>query len=209
MITILQGVRPGESQLLDEAMRLRHQVFVGEKGWKALTKADGRETDQFDTPATVHQIAVVDNRVAGYQRLNPTLGPHILSEVHSHICKKDYDPAPDVWEWSRYCVAPKFREKHTYCDVGSTLLIAALEWAETNGVTRFVLEFHPVWITRFLQLGFQVDPLGLPTEFDGELSVPAQLSFGEKTLLKMRNARGIVEPVLGVQPSHVPTALAS
>lgn len=68
MIEILEGVRPGESRVLDEAMRLRHRVFVEEKGWNGLRRADGRDVDQFDTPATVHHIAIVQDEVAGYQR---------------------------------------------------------------------------------------------------------------------------------------------
>jgi acyl-homoserine lactone synthase len=195
MIEILQGVRPGESRLLDEAMRLRHQVFVEEKGWTKLRQDDGRERDSFDTLATVHQIAVVSGQVAGYQRLNPTTGPHLLSDVHPHMCVKPYSRAPHVWEWSRYCVARKYRQDKTFCDVASTLLIAAVEWAEINGVRQIVLEFHPVWITRFLELGFQVVPLGLPEEFDGEPTVAAQLSFDDRTLQSMRSARGIAEPV--------------
>ena len=209
MIEIIQGVRPGESRLLDDAMRLRHKVFVEEKHWNGLRRDDGRERDQFDTPATVHQIAVVTGKVAGYQRLNPTTGPHLLSDVHPQMCIKAYARGPHVWEWSRYCVAPEHRRDNTFCDVASTLLIAAVEWADMNGVDQLVLEFHPVWITRFLELGFQVVPLGLPTEFDGEPTVAVQLSFDSRTIHKMRNARAIKEPVLAAHQRVTTIPLAS
>lgn len=198
MIEIIEGVRPGESQILDQAMRLRHQVFVEEKGWRALRRDDGREIDQFDTRATVHQVAVVNGEVAGYQRFNATIGPHLLANVHSELCDGASPKRVDVWEWSRYCVAQKFKRDGAFCDVASTLLIAALEWAEPLGIRQFVLEFHPLWITRFLELGFDVKPLGLPKEYDGEPTIAVRLGYGENTYQRMLELRGIHGPVLNV-----------
>ena len=191
MIEVLEGVRPGENQLLEDAFRLRHKVFVEERGWTALRREDGREFDQFDTPATVHQIALIDGIVAGYQRLNPTTGPHLLSEVHPHMCDREYERGPHAWEWSRYSVSRAHRKDSRYSDVASALLIGAVEWALPNGVRQFVIELHPVWITRFLELGFKVMPLGLPVEFDGDPTVAVEVRFEEQTLHIMRSTRGI------------------
>ena len=94
MIEILTGIRPGQSRLLDEAMRLRHKVFVEEKGWSRLRRPDGRDIDEFDTPATVYHVAVVNGEVAGTQRFNPTMGPHLLSEVHPDLCARLYRRGP-------------------------------------------------------------------------------------------------------------------
>ncbi|TAK48959.1 MAG: GNAT family N-acetyltransferase [Xanthobacteraceae bacterium] len=196
MIELIEGVRPGESKLLDEAFRHRHQIFVEEKGWNDLRREDGREIDQFDTPATVHFIARVDNKVAGYVRINPTTGPHLLGDVHYHLCAKDYRKGPDVWEWSRYSVAPTYREKRGDLDVSSALLLASLEWADDWNISSIVLEFHPLWITRFLQHRFEVKPLGLPVMFEGESTVAVQLGFNKSTIDGMRAARGFRQPVL-------------
>jgi acyl-homoserine lactone synthase len=196
MIEVITGVRPGESKLVDEAMRIRHTVFVEEKGWSSLRREDGRDIDQFDTPATVYHIAVVNGEVAGGQRFNQTTRPHLLSDVHPGLCARPYIRAPHCWEWSRYSVARKFRRDDIFCDVASTLLIAALEWGEANGVTRLVLEFHPLWITRFLELDFTVKPLGLPQVFDGEPAVAVELGWSEHTYQRMLELRGIHPPVL-------------
>jgi acyl-homoserine lactone synthase len=198
MIELLEGIRPGESSVLDEAMRLRHHVFVEEMGWEGLRRADGRDVDQFDTPATIHQIAIVNGEVAGYQRFNATTGPHLLADVHYGLCDGPSPRGNHIWEWSRYCVARKFKREGAFCDVASTLLIAALEWGEPNGVEEFVLEFHPVWITRFLELGFDVKPLGLPREYDGDPTVAVRLGYGKKTYQRMLEMRGIQSPVLNV-----------
>ncbi len=198
MIEIFEGVRPGENRLLDEAMRLRHRVFVEEKGWEGLRRKDGRDIDQFDTPATVHHLAIVDGEVAGYQRFNATTGPHLLADVHQQLCDSPSPRRPEIWEWSRYCVARKFKRDGLYCDVASTLLIAALEWGEPLGIRQFVLEFHPIWITRFIELGFNVRPLGLPQEFDGEPTVAVSLGYDETTYQRMLEIRGIHAPVLNI-----------
>jgi acyl-homoserine lactone synthase len=196
MIEVITGVWPGESALLDEAMRLRHRVFVEERGWNALRREDGREFDQYDTPATVHHVAVVEGQVAGYVRLNPTTGPHLLADLHSHLCSQPYVREPQCWEWSRYSVARKFRVARTFCDVASSLLLAGLEWGEPLGLSRIVVEFHPVWITRFLELDFRVRPLGLPCEFDGEPTIAVELEWSEDTYRRMCETRGVQAPVL-------------
>jgi acyl-homoserine lactone synthase len=201
MIEIMEGVRPGENRLLDEAMRLRHQVFVEEKGWKGLRRDDGRDVDQFDTPATVHHLAIVEGEVAGYQRFNATTGPHLLADVHSELCDGPSPRGAHIWEWSRYCVSRKFKREGAFCDVASTLLIAALEWGQPLGIRTFVLEFHPVWITRFLELGFDVKPLGLPKDYDGEATLAVRLGYGENTYRQMRELRGIQGPGLNVNRS--------
>lgn len=196
MIEVLEGVRPGESQLLEGAMRLRHQVFVEEKGWEGLRREDKRDVDQFDAPTTVHHVAVVDGEVAGYQRFNATMGPHLLADVHAGLCVSGPPRDPHIWEWSRYCVARKFKKDGAFCDVASTLLIGAIEWAEPLGIKAFVLEFHPVWITRFDELGFKVVPLGLPEEFDGEPTIAVRLEYGPQTYGRMLSSRNIKAPVL-------------
>jgi acyl-homoserine lactone synthase len=196
MIEVITGVWPGDNALLDEALRLRHRVFIEERKWTGLRSDNGREHDQFDTPATVHHLAVVQGEVAGYVRLNPTTGPHLLADVHAHLCSQPYERAPRCWEWSRYSVGRKYRANNTFCDVASTLLLAGMEWADPLGIDRIVLEFHPVWITRFLELDFKVRPLGLPHEFDGEPTVAVELTWSERTYQRMREARGVEVPVL-------------
>jgi len=203
MIELIEGVRPGESRVLDEAMRLRHKVFVEEKGWNSLRRDDGRDVDQFDTPATVHHVAIVNGEVAGYQRFNATTGPHLLVDVHNELCDAPSPRGSHVWEWSRYCVARKFKREGAFCDVASTMLIGALEWGEPLGILNFVLEFHPVWITRFLELGFDVKPLGLPKDYDGEPTIAVCLGYGENTYQRMLELRGIHGPVLNVNRAAI------
>lgn len=196
MIELIEGVRPGENKLLDEAFKHRHRIFVEEKGWEDLRRADGREIDQFDTPATGHFIASIEDKVVGYVRINPTMKPHLLGDVHSHLCAKDYRRGPDVWEWSRFSVAPNYRERREGLDVSASLLLASLEWADDWGISNIVLEFHPLWITWFLQYRFEVEPLGLPVVLEGEPTVAVRLGFNKKIIDGMRAERGFRDQVL-------------
>src|SRR5579883_1730697 len=66
---------------MEQAYRLRHQVFVKEMGWKNLAKPDGREIDQFDNKYAVHMLYIEESKVLGYQRFLPTTRPHLLSEI--------------------------------------------------------------------------------------------------------------------------------
>ena len=56
---------------MEQAYRLRHDVFVDELGWSDLKREDGREIDQFDDSRAVHMLCIEGDRVLGYQRLLP------------------------------------------------------------------------------------------------------------------------------------------
>ncbi|MDG2571023.1 acyl-homoserine-lactone synthase, partial [Vibrio parahaemolyticus] len=66
---------------LEEYFRLRHEVFVRERGWRNLHRLDGREIDAYDNDNAVYLLAIDQDRVVGGQRLYPTVLPHMLSEV--------------------------------------------------------------------------------------------------------------------------------
>lgn len=200
MIEILTGVRPGEHPWLEQAFRLRHEVFVDERGWEELRRADAREVDQFDEPGAVHHLAMHRGEVVGYQRFVPTIGPHLLGDVHSHLCARPYQKGPHVWEWTRYCVARRARGNKAAGEPASKLMVAALEWALPLGITEFVLEFDPIWINRFLELGYAVRPLGLPQIVGGEPVVAVQMTATLATLKRVQTSRGITGPVLPTRP---------
>src|ERR1044072_6552266 len=70
---------------LHDHFRIRHDIYVGERGWKALERADGLERDQFDTDDAIYLLGIDNGRVVGGSRLVPTTRPHLLSEVFPHL----------------------------------------------------------------------------------------------------------------------------
>jgi acyl-homoserine lactone synthase len=86
VIEVISGVLLGDNPLLEQAFRLRHSIFVDERGWEVLRRPDGREIDQFDDEDAVHELALHDGAVVGYHRMRPTTRPHLLGDVHLHLC---------------------------------------------------------------------------------------------------------------------------
>lgn len=186
---------------MEQAYRLRHHVFVTEMHWEALRRPDGRDVDQFDTPDAVHFLVLRNGEVAAYQRMLPTMKPHLLSDVMPQLC----DPvacrdkvlrAPHIYEWTRYCVAPKFRGGTAVSEPASELICGLVEWGLRTGVTELVVEYDPVWITRFLELGFGVVPLGLPQIMDGRPAVAVHMTLNEETLDRCCTLRGLSGPFI-------------
>lgn len=179
---------------LDSAFRLRHRVFVEDKGWADLRSEDGRESDRFDDEHAVHMLYIEEGQVIGYQRMLPTTRPHLLSDVLPELCEGEFPVGPNIWEWTRYCVEPRHRERgRMLSPVANALLSGIVEWGLGTGVDTIVVEMNPLWLLRLVQLHFRVTPLGLPKMIGGEETVAVTASFDERTLarlLEMRKATG-------------------
>jgi acyl-homoserine lactone synthase len=183
--------------LMNQVHRLRHEVFVGELGWKDLASDDGLETDDFDHDDAVHHICVRNDKVAGYQRMLPTVLPHLLSDVFPELCVGRSPRGPDIFELTRYCVAPAYREgRRGVSSVGSELMAGFVEWGLHAGVDNVIIEFETMWVLRALQLKFLVHPLGFETQIGKQKIVATKLSFNEETLKTLRDYRGHANPVI-------------
>ncbi|WP_157018053.1 acyl-homoserine-lactone synthase [Mesorhizobium xinjiangense] len=180
---------------LDQAFRLRHRIFVEEKGWTDLRSDDGRETDRFDDEHAVHMLYIIDDRVVGYQRMLPTIRPHILSDVLPELCESERPAGPDIWEWTRYCVEPGCRERgRMLSPVANALLSGIVEWGLETGVSTILIEMNPLWLLRLVQLHFRVVPLGIPKAIGGEETLAVAASFDRRTLARLREMRNSSKP---------------
>lgn len=175
---------------LDQAFRLRHKVFVEEKGWTDLRREDGREMDRFDDEHAVHMLFTVENRVVGYQRMLPSTRPHLLSEVLPDLCDGARPAGDNIWEWTRYCVEPQHRERgRMLSSVANALLSGIVEWGLGSSIDTIIIEMNPLWLLRLVQLHFRVTPLGLPKVIGGEETVAVMARFDERTLQRLRETR--------------------
>ncbi|WP_137136706.1 GNAT family N-acetyltransferase [Rhizobium sp. FKY42] len=176
---------------LEQAFRLRHQVFVEEKGWSDLAKSDGREIDQFDNDDAVHMLCEREGEIVGYQRLLPTTKPHLLSTVLRQLCDLDLPCGDNIWEWTRYCVKRSHRERgRKLSPVATELLTAIVEWGMDHEVDQIVIEMEPIWLLRLVQLNFMVTPLGIPRQIEGEDVVAVLAKFDERTLKMLHSIGG-------------------
>jgi acyl-homoserine lactone synthase len=176
---------------MDQAYRLRHQVFVEELGWKNLSKPDGREKDQFDTKHAVNMLCIEGGKVLGYQRLLPTVRPHLLSEIMPELCDLERPVGAHIWEISRHCVAPAHRSGGRFANpIANALGTALVEWGLECGISKYLIEIEPMAIVPLIQLHFQPMPLGLPKTVNGKDVMAITLTFDGRTLERLREMRG-------------------
>lgn len=170
---------------LDEHHRLRDQIYIGEKKWRALKSTDGREYDQFDLPNAIYLLALADDgSVAGGTRLLQSTGPTLLSEVFPQLADvRPFQRAPDILEWTRFFVAPRFREERRLCRAGGLVSAAMIEFCLIAGVRLLNAVGETYWMPRISTLGWRPRPLGLPIENDG-LSICAWTIEPSETALR-------------------------
>lgn len=176
---------------LIEAYKLRHQIFVEEKGWEEIRKDDGIEKDQFDFADAVHMLLYEHGQLIGYQRMLPTTGPYLLSEVYPQLCESELPNDPAIWEWTRFAVEKEHRGGgRKLSRAGNLLLSAIVEWGLERGVHSIVIEMNPLWLLRLVQLYFKVTPLGIAKSIGNEEVLAVTASFDQRTLTRLRELRG-------------------
>src|SRR4051794_5870229 len=89
---------------IEQFHKLRHKVFVEERGWSDLRRPDGLEIDAYDTADAIYLLALDQDRVVGGQRLYPTVLPHMISDVFAHLATRGVPRAFHIFEWTRYFV---------------------------------------------------------------------------------------------------------
>lgn len=192
MLMVIPGSDVGQhAALMDRAFRFRHSIFVEEKGWADLHRADGCERDQFDDDEAIHQICLRNDEIVGYQRLLPTTRPHLLSDVLADLCRKAPPTGSHIIEWTRFCVAPTWRDPRRRPG-GPFLELAqgVVEWGIAHHVktATAVIDWRLMVIA--MQLRFLIRPLGFPKKIGRDEVVALQMSFNRETLDTIQSARG-------------------
>jgi acyl-homoserine lactone synthase len=174
--------------ILEQQYRLRHKVFVGERGWDNLKRADGRDMDRYDNANAIYLLAIDNDRVVGGLRLYPTLLPHMLSETFSHLATANgVLRAANVFECTRYFIVRERRTGRTDC----RLLAAFQEFCLQEGLKEVTAVVEMWWLPRWQQAGFKVRPLGLPTMIEGEPCFAAAIEISEQSLSRIRQVGGL------------------
>jgi acyl-homoserine lactone synthase len=184
---------------VEESFRIRHRIYVEERGWRDLDRPDKREVDQFDTDDAIYLLALDEKtrRVVGGSRLVPTLKPHLMSDVFPQLASMRQLPrSADIFEWTRYYVVPERREPHAISDVACTIMCGVQEYCLENEISQLSIVTEPIWISRFLGLGWNPKPLGLPIRWQGMDVIGITVDISESALRETQQVRGISESVL-------------
>jgi acyl-homoserine lactone synthase len=177
---------------LEESFRIRHDIFVGERGWTALDRPDGREIDAYDAPATIYFLAMENGRVLGGHRLFPTTRPYMISEVFYGLVQREMPSAPDILEWSRFFVIKDWRAGPTYLQ----LMAAVQELCLEESVSEIVAVIEMWWLPRFQEAGFKVRPLGLPQVIEGTSTAAVSITISADSLSTVRALGNLPRSVL-------------
>jgi acyl-homoserine lactone synthase len=152
---------------LEQAYRLRHRVFVEERGWKSWESPEGLERDQFDPAGSVSFLAIHAGEVVGNARIVPNGGltgwpdlatPQKLERLRAH--------AP-FWGLGRFCVASEIRGGSKAKNFGSHLFISVLEYARDHDIKEVFFETDPWFIALLRLLKVKVETVGEPLPFYG------------------------------------------
>uniref|UniRef100_E6VQ15 Autoinducer synthesis protein n=1 Tax=Rhodopseudomonas palustris (strain DX-1) TaxID=652103 RepID=E6VQ15_RHOPX len=191
------------SREMEQVYRLRHKIFVEEMGWEALRRPDAREIDQFDDSAAVHMLYIEDGSVIGYQRMLPSVRPHLLTEVLRHLCDGDPPRGPEIWEWTRYCVSRSCRDRgRMLSPISCALQLGMVEWGIDHGVSQFIIETNPIFLLRLIQLNFRITPLGIPKQVGKDSVIAVTAAFDGRTLDRLREVRGDNQRVIIPRPER-------
>lgn len=153
--------------------RFRRRIFVEQLGWNLPSCGEEEEWDQFDTPSTVHVLALHSaaqrpDEIRGCARLLPTTGPYLLADVFPDLlagksCPRDRR----IWELSRFAaLMPEVAGNRSCHPLGSEhafeLLRAAMRAASERQASSLVT-VSPLAIERILSHGkFRFRRLGPP-----------------------------------------------
>ena len=197
------------AEQLDQYFRARHDVYVKERGWTELDRPDGREIDQFDTPNAVYLMAIDGGRVVGGHRIVPTSEPTLLSDVFPFLALRGMPRRPDVCELSRIFVVRERRGGVTG-GVESYILAATMEYGLAEDIHQFTIVMETWWIPRLQEVGWNVRPLGIPTDIKGMLTVGVAVDVTEQAWEETRHRRAVPGSVLtwnGIDPLSQPQPL--
>jgi acyl-homoserine lactone synthase len=172
---------------LEQYFRLRHEIFVKERGWLDLKRPDAREVDSYDNKNTIYLLAIDQDRIVGGQRLYPTLLPHMISEVFAPMAERGIPSARHIFEWTRYLVVKERRMGRTDC----RLLAALQQFCLEEGVTEVTAVVEMWWLPRWQQAGFKVRPLGLPSMIEGQACIAASIQISQDSLDHVRRLAGL------------------
>jgi acyl-homoserine lactone synthase len=185
--------RAAFSQQLEEMFRIRHDIYVNRRGWKALAREDQREIDQFDTEQAVYLLGLDElGRVKSGLRLVPTMGPHLIRDVFPHAVTWGRVPCDEkIYEFTRYFIVGDKSGMLKKRKAAGELLCAMFEYGLSAGLTHFSLLCDTFFLPHMLECQWKVRPLGLPTPYDEGTCIAVLFEVSEAAIEGTKAARRV------------------
>lgn len=182
------------SQPLMEMYHHRKQVFVDQLGWNLPSGGSWLELDQFDNEHAVYLLVRGPGGGShmGSVRLLPTTRPHMLSTTFSRLCPAGAPEGEDCWEISRLVTNPLAVRGTSCVRVHRLLAHGLVEFAVLNDIRRYTLVAEVSRVPALLSIGWDVMPLSLPVQMEGEHIQALQIGLDEESVERiLRRGRGM------------------
>jgi acyl-homoserine lactone synthase len=181
-----------------EAMhRHRYQVFVEERGWRALESPDRLDIDEFDNADATYLIALDDaGAVVGSGRFIPSWRPNMLKTLFPEYCASGVPVGPGVWEWTRHATPGRGRSREFNIRVQVLMNLAVLEFALSRGIERFIGILEVDLLPYTADLGWNSISLGPPRDYGEGVAVAIESAVEPGHLRRLRAMAGVSEAVL-------------
>jgi N-acyl-L-homoserine lactone synthetase len=191
---------------LTQMHRQRKALFVDSMKWPLETCAD-LEIDQFDGPGAIYLVETEPGgRVLQSARLLPTLQPHLLSEVFSHLCLGEVPRGSNIFEASRFCPAPFVPKGEARRRLLFRMIDAILETGLLFGIGQVSFVASAALTPLALSAGWNVERLG-PSKRVARDRLNAMLAeISSAGLARVRLAHAISRPLTRYVDAALPRA---
>lgn len=182
---------------LEQQFRLRHDIYIGERGWMDIARADGREIDQFDNDDAIYLLGITSaGEVVGGSRLVPSLKPHLMSEVFPNLAPGGVPRGKGIYEWTRIFVAPALRTPSRPALAAGLIYCGIQEYCVQSQIENLSIVCETYWIDRLASLGWKPQLLGPVYSHQGSDIVGLISDTNTSALNATRGFYGIGKPVL-------------
>lgn len=185
---------------LERYFRIRHEIYVEGRGWKAVARPIDMEIDAFDTEDAIYLLGIdAQSNVVGGSRLVPSLKPHLLADVFPILARGTPPQAEDTFEWTRFFVAPSLRTSGQSSQAVGIVLCGLLESCLKLRIRKLSVVCEAFWPERLRTLGWEIAVLGDVLDHpDGEI-IGLLIDITPHALLCTRSAYQIERSVLDVR----------
>ncbi|MEZ5773278.1 MAG: acyl-homoserine-lactone synthase [Hyphomicrobiaceae bacterium] len=194
-------IEPGEREAfrdeLEASYRLRHRIFVEERGWTSFAKPGDRECDHLDEVSTTF-LAIQHDEVIGCARLVPGAGlnPDIVTDqkVQALAGRTSFAGL------GRFCVATEIRGGSKVRNPGSHLLVAVLEHARDARIGEIFFETDPWFVALLRLMKVRLETIGPPMPYYGREMVMAIVPVDQRAIDMCRRMLKLELPGFGSRP---------
>jgi len=184
----------------------RKRVFVDMLKWDidhdGVLEADAYDTDRAD------YLILQDSETSehkGSVRVLPTTGRHMLADVFPFLCEGEVPRGPRIREITRLIVSPRApRRERLY--IRNMLVRSLIDLGLQTGVDAYTCVCDYSFLTQLLAGGWEIDPLGLPQQYEGSLIGAIKIHIDATTVARTVEAWRHPGPALRLYQTPEPIA---